>query len=58
MKSTEVHLDLAKGNIKKLVIQTAVPMVIAQIVSMLYIKSNNRISSKTGVQKVRLICQM
>ena len=36
MKSTEAHLDLAKGNIKKLVIQTAVPMVIAQIVSMLY----------------------
>lgn len=36
MKSTAAHLDLAKGNINKLVIQTAVPMVIAQIVSMLY----------------------
>lgn len=36
MKSEETQLDLARGDIKKLVIQTAVPMVIAQVVSMLY----------------------
>lgn len=30
------NIDLSKGNIKKLVIQTAVPMVVAQLVSMLY----------------------
>lgn len=30
------NLDLSQGNIKKLVLQTAVPMVVAQLVSMLY----------------------
>lgn len=30
------NIDLSQGNIKKLVLQTAVPMVVAQLVSMLY----------------------
>lgn len=36
MKSSVAHLDLAEGNIQKLVIKMAVPMVVAQIVNMLY----------------------
>lgn len=29
-------MDLTQGNIKRLVVQTAIPMVVAQLVSMLY----------------------
>ena len=29
-------MDLSQGNIRKLVVRTAVPMVVAQLVSMLY----------------------
>ena len=30
------NMDLSQGNIRKLVVQTAIPMVVAQFVSMLY----------------------